>query len=48
MDALRDGPGYPARADSTGMLAYAKGGAAKLRLLQVYDIKPISGDRLTS
>lgn len=42
------GRAYPTRVDSLGLRAYAKGGSAKLRSMQVYEVKPISADRLTT
>ncbi len=39
---------YPTKADSLGIGLFAKGGDAKLRHLTVYDLTPISRDRLTS
>lgn len=39
---------YPASTDSRALFAFAKGGAAKLRSMQAFEMKPISADRLTS
>lgn len=39
---------YPTNADSLGIGLFAKGGDAKLRHLTVYNLAPISRDRLTS
>jgi len=39
---------YPTRADSLGVGLIARGGAAQLRSLDVWKIRPISKDRLTS
>lgn len=39
---------YSTAAAHTGVSLYAHGGTAKLRSMQVFDMKPISNDRLTS
>jgi beta-fructofuranosidase len=42
------GRAYPVSTESRSVFAFAKGGAAKLRSMQVFEMKPISADRLTS
>ncbi len=39
---------YPQSADSKGIGLFARGGEAKLRSLEIWQLKPISSDRLTS
>ena len=39
---------YPSAADALGIGVFARGGTAVLRSLEVWDLKPISDDRLTS
>jgi beta-fructofuranosidase len=39
---------YPTRADSLGVTALARGGTARLLSLDVWELRPISPDRLTS
>jgi beta-fructofuranosidase len=39
---------YPTRADSLGIGAFCSGGKAKLRSLQIWPVRPISPDSLTS
>jgi len=39
---------YPAKSTHTGVALYAKGGSAKLRSMQIFEMKAISGDRMTT
>ncbi len=39
---------YTAKPGNTGVALYAKGGSAKLKSLQVFEMKPISADRMTT
>ena len=39
---------YPSRADSTGIGLFAKSGTARLKSLTLWDMSPISPDRMTS
>ena len=39
---------YPSSAESLGIGFFAKGGTARLRSLTLWDLAPISNDRLTS
>jgi beta-fructofuranosidase len=39
---------YPSNNDSLGIGLFARGGEARLRSMQVWELKPISSDRLTS
>jgi len=38
---------YPSRSDSLGLGAFARGGKARLKALDVWEMRPISPDRLT-
>jgi len=39
---------YTNKPDNTGVALYSKGGSAKLKSLQVFEMKPISADRMTT
>ncbi len=39
---------YTSRPENVGVALYAKGGSAKLKSLRVYEMKPISNDRMTT
>ena len=39
---------YTAKPSNTGVALYAKGGTAKLKSVQVFEMKPISADRMTT
>ncbi|MEP6535213.1 MAG: glycoside hydrolase family 32 protein [Bryobacteraceae bacterium] len=39
---------YTNKAGNTGVALFARGGYAKLKSMQVYEMKPISGDRMTT
>jgi beta-fructofuranosidase len=39
---------YTSKPGNTGVSLYSKGGSAKVRSMQVYEMKPISNDRLTT
>jgi sucrose-6-phosphate hydrolase SacC (GH32 family) len=39
---------YPSRPDSLGIGTLAEGGSAHLKALDVWEMRPISGDRLTT
>jgi beta-fructofuranosidase len=42
------GRAYTANPDSIGVALYARGGTAKLRSMRVFEMKPISNDRMTT
>lgn len=46
--ACLTGRAYPTRADSLGLRLYARGGKARLVSMKVWEMRPISPDRLTS